>query len=237
MLTLAMDVDTLDEAKRCAHDLHEHVDTVKVGLELLTAAGAPQVVAAMQEFGVEVMYDGKFLDIDTTVGKTVRVLSRLNKVSSFTFHASNSRSALEKIAAEQGEMISLGVTVLTSIDEKACIKIFGDQTSRKVMQFAKEVKRSGCRGVVCSPQHLKNLLLEEELQDLKFVTPGVRPTWASSDDQKEAMTPGEAIKNGASALVIGRPIMKPPPEIGSRVEAAKRILDEINDAMAKRPSD
>lgn len=233
---LALDVRTLDEAKRAVDELHQYVRVFKVGLELLTAEGAPQVVKAVQESGGRVMYDGKFYDIPNTMGGAVREVVNLG-VRSFTFHACNSQAALEAVAAEQREVTSLGVTVLTSIDTEECIEIFGDTPSRKVMQFAKAVKRSGCRGVVCSPQELKNLRLEEELEGLQLVTPGVRPVWASAGDQKRVMTPGEAIKNGASALVIGRPILKPPKEIGSSVEAAKRIMDEIGEAMAKMPSD
>ena len=233
---LALDVPTLDEAKRVVEELYDYVGMFKVGLELLTAAGGPEVVAAVQQAGGRVMYDGKFYDIPNTLAGAVREVVKQG-VRSFTFHVCNTRQALEKVAAEQGEAISLGVTVLTSIDTEECMEIFGDNPSRKVMQFAKAAKRSGCRGIVCSPRELKNLWLEEELQELQFVTPGVRPSWASKNDQQRVMTPGEAIQSGASALVIGRPILKPPKEIGSSVEAVKRILDEISDAMAKMPPD
>lgn len=229
---VALDVKTLEEVKRSVDMLYEYVDMFKIGLEVMTAIGGPQVVKAVQQAGGRVMYDGKFYDIPNTMAGAVREVVGLG-VRSFTFHACNSREALEKVAAEQGAVTSLGVTVLTSIDEEECVEIFGDKPSRKVLQFSQAVRERGCNGVVCSPQELLNLRQEESLAGLQCVTPGVRPIWASAGDQKRVMTPKEAIQNGASALVIGRPILKPPAEIGGPVEAAKRILDEINDAMAR----
>lgn len=68
-------------------------------------------------------------------------------------------------------------------------------------------------------------------RDILKVTPGVRPVWAAANDQKRVMTPSEAIKAGATALVIGRPITNPPKEIGTSVEAVRRIFDEISSAL------
>ncbi|MGL5831350.1 MAG: orotidine-5'-phosphate decarboxylase [Candidatus Altimarinota bacterium] len=235
-LILALDVPTLDEVKRAMDELGDYVDTVKVGLQLLTAAGTPEVVKEVKRAGKRLMYDGKFHDIPETLTLAVRELNKY-QVDLFTFHACNSRKALKAVADEHGEMTSLGVTVLTTIDREECIEIFGAEPGPKVMEFAKKAKKAKCRGVVCSPKELKNLWLEEELQHMQFVTPGSRPIWAPNNDQERVLTPGEAIQNGASALVIGRPIMQPPKEIGGPVEAVKRILDEINDAMAKMPPD
>jgi len=80
--------------------------------------------------------------------------------------------------------------------------------------------------VIASPQEIK--AIREYCQpEFLVVTPGVRPAWAAAGDQKRIMTPGEAIKAGANYLVIGRPITKPPAEIGTPVDAAKRIIEEI----------
>ena len=85
-------------------------------------------------------------------------------------------------------------------------------------------------GVIASPQEIQVIRSYTEPNFL-VVTPGVRPLWAATGDQKRVMTPGEAIKAGANYLVIGRPITQPPAEIGGPVEAAKKIAEEITAAM------
>lgn len=97
----------------------------------------------------------------------------------------------------------------------------------KVLQFARDAKIAGCDGIVCSPQELDLLGKQKELGDLLKVTPGVRPDWASAGDQKRTMTPAEAVKAGATSLVIGRPITKPPAGVGTSVDAAQKIANEI----------
>jgi len=99
------------------------------------------------------------------------------------------------------------------------------------MEFALMAKEAGCNGVICSPKELEFLRREPALASMLMVTPGVRSAWAAVGDQKRVMTPAEAIKAGASFLVIGRPITQPPVEIGSPVEAAQRIAEEIAEVL------
>jgi orotidine-5'-phosphate decarboxylase len=91
---------------------------------------------------------------------------------------------------------------------------------------------AGAGGLVCSPRELPLLKAEAALQSLWTIVPGVRPAWASADDQARVMTPGEAIRAGATAVVIGRPILRPPATIGGPRDAVARIVDEIEAAMA-----
>ena len=121
----------------------------------------------------------------------------------------------------------LAVTVLTSLGEYDTYLIFGAPSKAKVLQFARDAKIAGCDGIICSPQELEFLGNYPELRGLLKVVPGIRPKWSVTGDQKRIMTPSDAIKAGADYLVIGRPITNPPKEVGSSVEAVKRIIEEI----------
>jgi orotidine-5'-phosphate decarboxylase len=146
----------------------------------------------------------------------------------------------------------LGVTVLTSLDYQDLVKMRimspadttvpkeiaeagkTDKIQKFVHNLALLAKESGLDGVIASPQEVRTICgygvprdYPRLPLDFLVVTPGVRPFWAAAGDQKRVMTPGEAIKAGADYLVIGRPITQPPKEIGGPVEAAKKIVEEI----------
>lgn len=228
-IIVALDVDNLNDARLLVESLAPHVGCFKVGLELLTAVGAPRVVELIHLFGGQVFYDGKFDDIPNTVGGAAKAVAGLN-VRMFNVHASAGIEAMMAAVANKGTSLVLAVTVLTSLEENNANLIFGGPSKAKVLQFARDAKIAGCDGIICSPQELELLGKQKELVGLWMITPGVRPEWAATGDQKRIMTPAEAIKAGATALVIGRPITKPPAEIGTPVDAVKRIISEIADA-------
>jgi len=228
-LIVALDVNSLDEAGPLVRSLAPYVNCFKVGLELLTAVGAPKVVEFVYSLGSQVFYDGKFDDIPNTVGSAAREVAGLN-VKMFNVHASAGVEAMMAAVANKGLSLVLAVTVLTSLDENNAHLIFGGPSKAKVLQFARDAKVAGCDGIICSPQELEFLGKQEELGSLLKVTPSVRPKWAATGDQKRIMTPAEAVRAGANVLVIGRPITKPPAEIGTPVDAVKRILKEIEEA-------
>ena len=129
----------------------------------------------------------------------------------------------------------LGVTILTSVDQDILnqqLGITGDMEAQ-VVHLAELAEEAGLDGVIASPHEIEAIRKHVSKQML-VVTPGVRPTWAAAQDQKRIMTPGEAILRGASYLVIGRPITKPPAEIGTPVDAAKQVAEEIATALAKQ---
>jgi orotidine-5'-phosphate decarboxylase len=121
------------------------------------------------------------------------------------------------------ESIILGVTILTSLDDKSLREIgFKYNSAEMVLRLAKLAKKAGAGGIVSSPKEVK--MLRKTLgKDMVLVTPGIRPTWAAAGDQKRVMTPKDAIKAGADFMVIGRPITahKNP------AEAADLIAGEI----------
>jgi len=129
----------------------------------------------------------------------------------------------------------LGVTVLTSIDQETMnqeLRIPGS-VEDQVVHLAKLADEAGLDGVIASPNEIE-AIRNSVSREMLVVTPGVRPDWAAAQDQRRTMTPHEAILRGASYLVIGRPITAPPPEIGSPMDAAKRIVEEIAAAQERK---
>lgn len=222
----ALDVDSLAKANPYIEALSPHVGMFKVGLELITSQGAPAVVHHIQRMGGQVFFDGKFDDIPNTVAAASRAISGMG-VKMFNVHASCGMDSIKAAADNKGNSQLLVVTVLTSLNDEESNRIFGTSPHEKVIQFAKDAKAAGADGIICSPQELELLVQLPELRELLKVTPGIRPEWAEANDQKRVLTPAQAIKMGATHLVIGRPISNPPRGIGNPVDAAKKILEEI----------
>lgn len=225
-IIFALDVPSIESAVQFVNPLSPYVGLFKVGLELITAEGGPQVVEFIKSNGGHVMYDAKFHDIPATMAGAVRMVRRLG-VEYFTVHASAGRAALEAVAREQGASTAIAVTVLTSLDESECRSIYGDTPDEKVLQFVREARDAGIRAIVCSPKELTFLRQSSEFDALEFITPGVRPAWAAANDQKRITTPAKAIREGrAGRLVIGRPIREPPNGM-TPVQAVQKIINEI----------
>ena len=241
-IIVALDVDTPKKALDLVKQLKGRVGCFKIGLQFITAMLRSVIfpitgneVALIQmlfsELDGNIMWDGKFDDIPNTMAGASQEVVKIG-VKMFNLHASAGLEAIAEAVANKGNALVLGVTVLTSIDENECVSIFGDFPSYKVIQFAKMLIDGKADGIICSPKEL-SVLSEENIKLLK-VTPGIRPKWAQKGDQKRVMTPSEAIKAGADYLVIGRPIRKPPEEIGSPVDAAKKIAEEIQQALKEK---
>ncbi len=208
-IIIALDVPDTDGALRLLDLLGEPPTLVKIGLELFTSQG-PSVVKAVMERGSSVFLDLKFHDIPNTVAHAVKSAADLG-VTMTTLHASGGPVMMEaaaKSAAASGNknLLLLAVTVLTSMDA-AQLSSTGITVEPKdqVLRLAGLASSSGIGGVVCSP--LEVAAIRSSLGNaLRIVTPGVRPTWAATGDQKRVMTPVEAVKAGSDWLVIGRPI-------------------------------
>ena len=225
-IIVALDVDDLEKAKSLIEALAPYVGCFKIGLELISSVGGPQAVRFVHGLEGEVFYDGKFKDIPNTIGRASRAVSALG-VKMFNVHASAGIEAMRAAVDNKGISLVLAVTVLTSLEENNAHLIFGAPSKAKVLQFARDAKIAECDGIICSPQELEFLGNYPELKDLLKVVPGIRPRWSVAGDQKRITTPSDAIKAGADYLVIGRPITNPPKEVGSSVEAVKRIIEEI----------
>lgn len=216
-IIVAADVNTLDELKRLVEELASYVGCFKIGLELISSVGGPQAVEAVHSLGGKVFYDGKFCDIPNTVAGAARAVAGLG-VWAFNVHTSAGQLSVREAVQEKGNSKVFGVTVLTSIDNQECIPLFGRTVDKAVFMFATMLLAEEADGVICSPADLPELcLMDDQRHHLLKVTPGVRPEWAAKGDQKRVATPAEAIAAAAHYLVIGRPITKPPSEIGTPV--------------------
>jgi len=238
-IIVALDASDLSSASKIADQLSGKVGALKVGLELITSEGVPAVVEALRTKN-RLFLDGKFKDIPNTVAGASRAATRLS-VWMFNVHCLGGvammSAAVQSAADEAARMgrkrpLVIGVTVLTSLDIKALNEVGFvhisdlDGLRKIVVRLALLAKQAGLDGVVCSPQEINDIRTACG-KDFLIVTPGVRPEWAETHDQKRVMTPREAVHSGADFLVIGRPITNPPPKVGSPSEAARRIIEEI----------
>ena len=181
---------------------------VKVGKELFTAAG-PQVVEALQNKGFEVFLDLKFHDIpNTTAGRALGGRAgRMDGQRSrqrWSAHDGSLSGGADKRTGQRPLLTA--VTVLTSLEQEDLQEVGIDiEPMVQVQRLARLTQECGLDGVVCSAREAK--ALRNTLgDDLQLVTPGIRPADASADDQKRILTPAQAMENGSTYLVIGRPI-------------------------------
>ncbi len=236
-IMVALDVDTLDEARAITEQLTGTGVTFKIGNQLGTYAGWEACVALAREFGAHIFCDTKFKDIPATVGKSARAIAR-HQPDVFNIMADTQpeamRAAVEGVESAVRDYgverpLIIGVTVLTSYSDEDATNVYGAPSRDKVLQFAAAAAANGLDGVVCSAEEAAILRAHDETKGLTLITPGIRPLWAASGDQSRVMTPRRAIEAGADYLVIGRPITQPPPEIGSPRNALEKILEEIGE--------
>lgn len=209
-LILAVDLEDKEVAKNFLAPLRGELSWVKIGLQMFLKYG-PAVVDEFADAGFRVFLDLKLHDIPNTVASAIKSL-RGRPCGMLTIHALGGeemmRRALDAAADALPQTLLLGVTVLTSMDEKQLAGIgVPAAPMRQVELLAKLAAGTGMRGLVCSPLELP--CLRRELGgEIALVTPGIRPKTATLDDQSRVMTPAEAADAGASFIVVGRPILK-----------------------------
>jgi orotidine-5'-phosphate decarboxylase len=201
---VAIDTTDLVRAKALAAAVRPHVGGLKLGLEFFAANG-PAGVQAMAGVGLPIFLDLKLHDIPNTVGKAVEALASLAPAV-LTVHAAGGRAMLEaaKAAAAPGTKI-VAVTVLTSLDEAdlAAAGVNGSP-AEQVRRLAVLAQEAGIDGIVCSGAEVA--AARGTWPTGHFVVPGLRPEGGAVGDQKRVVTPAQARDDGASMLVIGRPI-------------------------------
>ncbi|MBT3393309.1 MAG: orotidine-5'-phosphate decarboxylase [Elusimicrobiaceae bacterium] len=227
-IIVALDVATKEAALNLVKKLSAHVGVFKVGKELFTACG-PSIIEDIHKLGGKVFLDLKFHDIPNTVAKAVSQATKLG-VYMITLHTSGGSEML-KAAAEAAKQnsiggkvpILLGVTILTSLDDDGLKEIgFSCSAEEMVLKLVALSKNNGVSGIVCSAKEVKKLR-EKFGQDIILVTPGIRPIWSVSGDQKRITTPKDAVDNGTDFMVIGRPIT----QADDPIKAAKDIAQEL----------
>ena len=216
-LIVGLDVPTLAEAEKVVRELGDTVNFYKIGYQLVFAGGL-DFASELAQSGKKVFLDMKLLDIDNTVAKGVENIARMG-VSMLTLHAYPKAMRAAVAAAEGSGLCLLGVTVLTSMDEQDLIEAGYDTDPKSlVLKRAAQARDAGMGGVVCSAAEAA-MIRETVGPDLAVVTPGIRPVGADAGDQKRVVTPADAIRAGASHLVVARPIVGAP----DRKAAAEEI--------------
>lgn len=237
-IIFALDYPSFEEARPFIEALKDKVGLFKIGWTLLLSEGL-NVLAKIEgvegvsaNFFLDIKYSSRSVeDIPQQVGGMASVIrSKTRGVEFITVHTYEGEArvaeAVKKFKTDGTKL--LGVTVLTSVDQESS----NITPQERVLQLAQIAKTAGCDGVVCSG-HEAGAVKEKLGRDFIVVTPGIRPLWAEikKDDQKRIVTPGEAMRNGADYIVVGRPIStaKDPAEAAIRAE---KIAEEI--AAARR---
>lgn len=203
---LALDLPQLDAAKALANKVKSHVGGIKLGLEFFCAHGH-HGVHEIAQIGLPIFLDLKLHDIPNTVAGAMQAIHVLEPAI-ITIHASGGRAMMEDAKAAAGERCKVvAVTMLTSLDENDLMRTgVSGSAHDQVMRLAELAEKAGLDGVVCSGQEVG--AVHKQWKDGFFVVPGLRLPDGKAGDQKRTVTPREARDNGASVLVVGRPISR-----------------------------
>jgi orotidine-5'-phosphate decarboxylase len=225
-LIVALDLPDVAAAQAMVARLGDSVTFYKIGYQLGYAGGL-SLVRPFTEAGKKVFVDLKLHDIGNTVARGVESIATLG-ATFLTVHAyPQTMKAAVEARAGSGLKI-LAVTVLTSYDDSDLAAAgYRLRVSELVEARARQAQELGIDGLVCSPEEAASLRGIVG-QQMKLVTPGIRPAGAAVGDQKRIMTPGRAIAAGADYLVVGRPVM----EAADPKAAADSIVAEIVQALA-----
>ena len=228
-LIVALDISSASEAQKLVSRIGDAAGIYKVGLQLFTAEG-PGIVRDLVSSGRRVFLDLKLHDIPTTVALAVKSAAELH-VDMLTIHASGGAAMLRAATeASAGRINLLAVTVLTSLSDEDMQEIgVAGRVSDQVLRMASLAKSAGCQGIVTSPREA--LMVRKALgEGFAIVTPGIRPAGAETNDQQRTATPAQAISNGVSHIVVGRPITHAP----DPAKAAQAIISEMEQAKNSR---
>ncbi|MEQ8296068.1 MAG: orotidine-5'-phosphate decarboxylase [Nitratireductor sp.] len=223
-LIVGLDLPDVAAAEKAVSELDGVVSFFKIGYRLVFAGGL-ELARDLAASGKNVFLDMKLLDIDNTVAEGVENVAAMG-VSMLTVHAypKAMRAAVE--AAAGSELCLLGVTVLTSMDDRDLTEAgYGFDARALVERRARQARETGMGGIVCAATEAAAVRAIVG-PELALVTPGIRPAGAAHGDQKRVMTPADALRAGASHLVVARPI------VGARDRraAAQAIVAEMETA-------
>ncbi len=221
-LIVSLDVATVQQAEALVTKLGDDISFVKVGYQLVFAGGL-EFARDLAKDGKKVFLDMKLLDIDNTVASGVENIAKMG-MTMLTLHAYPKAMRAAVQAAKGSGLCLLGVTVLTSMDAADLAEAgYAGDPRALVLKRAAQARDAGMGGIVCSAEEAE-AVRGVIGPDMALVTPGIRPAGAEKGDQKRVMTPADAIRAGASHLVVGRPIVR----AADPRAAARAILDEIS---------
>ena len=216
-IIVALDMES-KRALELAKKLNPQECKVKVGSQLFTADG-PIIIDKLNELGFDIFLDLKFHDIPNTVKKAVEEVIKMG-VWMLNVHSLGGkemlRAAYEVVEKASIKPLLVGVTVLTSLNDKALKEVgLGLNSENQVLLLAELCQAEGLNGVVCSANEL-SILRKHLDKDFLLVTPGIRSSQLEKDDQKRISTASEAISHGADYIVIGR-------EISNEIDPSKKV--------------
>ena len=209
-IIVAIDLDNINEALKLVRKLKKEVYAFKIGHEFFYNFGISGY-KKIYNICPRIFLDLKLHDIPNTVHKGLKAIAKLKPIFT-TIHISGGDN-MQKISLikNNNKTIILGVTVLTSLDEKQTLKYYKEKNVNiLVKKFANYAKKNNLNGLVCSPLEI-NIVRKEVGKKMILVVPGIRPDSnfpSKKDDQRRTLTPKEAIDLGANFLVIGRPIIE-----------------------------
>ena len=208
-LAVAFDVPSLDAALALNRRLGDGPELAKIGLQLFTAAG-PEAVRELRRFGRRVFLDLKLHDIPNTVKGAAAEAAKLG-VELLTVHATGGAemiaAAVEGVSSVGGSTAIVAVTLLTSLKPTALPPGFEQpfHLHRRIADLLAMSEAAGARGIVCAAPDLEGVRVHHPAP-FYAVTPGIRPAGGDTQDQARVATVGEAVKLGASLLVLGRAV-------------------------------
>ncbi len=224
-IIIPLDLDhssAIDIAKKLNPDLCR----LKVGSQLFTSSG-PKIISELNDLKFDIFLDLKFYDIPNTVYESVKSAVDLG-VWMVNVHASGGAKMLESakkaIESVNSSTILIAVTILTSFSKENMENLGISDLDKHILNLGKLAYDCGLDGVVCASSDTQSIK-KNFGKNFLAVTPGIRPTWSTLDDQSRVSTPAEALRNGSDFLVIGRPIT------GSKdpIKALERIYKEMDE--------
>ncbi len=229
-LIVALDVESLDKAKKLVDILDDQVNFYKIGLELMMSKDYFHLIDFLHQKNKKIFADLKLYDIGNTVGRAVANLAKM-PIDLLTIHIAN-RDIMKRACENKGNLKIIGVTVLTNLDNKDIIEMGFDKSlsiQDLVIKKTALALECGLDGVVSSALEAKNLR-KNFGDNFLIVTPGIRLNQEDKlikDDQKRVATVNQAINDGSSYLVVGRPII----ESQNPDEVAKFFQQQIFNAI------
>ncbi len=225
-LIVALDVANANLAKKIIEQLGDEVTFYKLGLELMMSGEYFEVVKFLKAKNKKIFADLKLYDISQTMMRAVENLKKY-QIDILTIHSA-SYDIMRSVAKIKGEIKVVAVTVLTNLDSNDLVQMgFDDKNSLEelVKNKTKMTLESGLDGVVASANEAK-ILRQNFGNNFLIITPGIRLQQVANDDQKRTASVVEAIENGASHLVVGRPILQDQDIKASAI----KFINAINEA-------
>ena len=219
---IACDTNKISTAKKIINSTRTNKINIgyKFGLEFWNSKNGRSFISKLKN--KVIFADLKLLDIPNTCRSAIKSIKDIKNINYLTVHVSGGLEMLKTIKSVSGKIKILGVTTLTSLDNKALKQIgYKKNVKQLVLHQAKLAKLAKLNGIICSPHEAK--FLKKICKGMEIITPGIRLEGNKAQDQKRITTPKEAFKNGATSIVIGRSITK-----GSIKKNIQKLINSLN---------